>query len=165
MEFHEAFADFCKALDGDGAFLVVQDREGKPNPMTIGWGTLGIVWSQPILTVLVRPSRHTFGLIEGAKHFSVCVPIKGMERELEFCGTHSGRDCDKMKACGLKASAGLTKGVSVIEGCGLVYECEIVHKTRVQGEALDPAIAGKYYPEGDFHTIYFGKVQQAYRNK
>ncbi len=42
-----------------GLLLVAADADGKPNAMTIGWGTVGIIWGKPIFIVLVRPSRYT----------------------------------------------------------------------------------------------------------
>ena len=163
IDYAEGFGELCKALNGDGAFLLVQDRTGKANPMTIGWATLGVVWGMPALTVLVRPSRYTFGLIEEAKGFSVNVPKRPMSRELGFCGSRSGRDCDKAAESGLKIVKGLTPGISVLRGRGLVYECETVGRTHILREQLDPAVVSRYYGSGDFHTVYFGKVLQAYR--
>ncbi|MFH1725257.1 MAG: flavin reductase [Elusimicrobiota bacterium] len=163
IEYYEGFGDFCRALRGGGVFLVVEDPRGKPNPMTIGWGTLGAVWGEPVLTVLVRPSRHTFGLLEKARCFSVNVPIGKMPDELQFCGTRSGRDLDKIRECGMKVAPGSTKGVSILPGCDLFYECEIVHKTKVIKETLDPGIIDRYYQEGDYHTVYSGRILRAYR--
>ncbi len=164
IEYFERFDDFCRAFPMPGAFLVVQDSNGRPNPMTIGWALLGVVWSEPIMTVLVRPSRHTWGLMEKAKYFSVNVPAGKLEKELEYCGTHSGRDGDKIANCGLTAVPGSIKGVSILEDCDLFYECEIVHKTGVIRENLDPKITGTFYPKGDFHTVYSGRILHAYRN-
>jgi len=164
MEFTDCFVDFCSALRSGGAFLVVQDAKGRPNPMTIGWGTIGVIWGEAILTVLVRPSRFTFGLIEKAKHFSVCVPSGAtLKDERAFCGSRSGRDCDKIRELGLKVAAGIERDVSVLEDCGLFYECETVHKTRVLKETLEAGIIGSFYPRGDFHTIYNGRILHAYR--
>lgn len=163
MEHFEKFDDFCRALKGPGAFLVVQDSAGKPNPMTIGWSTMGIVWYEPIITVFVRPTRYTRGLMEKAKYFSVNVPVDAMKKELEYCGTHSGKDTDKIKKCGLRVSPGMIEGVSILEDCDLFYECETVHKNLVSGEALNPAIMNRYYPKKDFHTVYFGKILQSYK--
>ena len=53
-----------------GAFLTVKAGEAL-NTMTIGWATIGIVWSRPIFMVAVRLSRHTFSLIEEADDFTV----------------------------------------------------------------------------------------------
>ena len=164
MEFADSFADLCRQLGGGGAFLVVQGRDRRPNPMTIGWGGVGVVWGEPIFTVLVRPSRFTFSLMEQAKRFSICVPLGGrLKSQLAFCGSHSGRDCDKVKECGLQAGAGIAAGVSVLEDCDFFYECEIVHKTQVLQKTLEPAIVGRFYPAGDFHTLYHGRILHAYR--
>ena len=47
------------ALTSRGLLLGAYDPAGKANLMTIGWGTLGTIWSMPVWTVLVRPSRYT----------------------------------------------------------------------------------------------------------
>ncbi len=163
MNYSERFDRFCKALETNGAFLLVQNSKGIPNPMTIGWAMLGRVWHESILTVLVRPSRYTYELMKTAKYFSVNVPVGSMKKELEFCGTHSGRDCDKLSACGLKTTAGSIKEISLLENCDIFYECEIRHTTNVIKENLAAEIIQKYYPQGDFHAIYSGKILRAGR--
>ena len=85
-----------------GILLAAQDAEGKPNAMTIGWGTIGIIWSKPIFIVLVRPSRYTYDLIEGLNDFTVNVPPPELKDEVLFCGTVSGRDRDKFAEKKLK---------------------------------------------------------------
>jgi flavin reductase (DIM6/NTAB) family NADH-FMN oxidoreductase RutF len=162
MKYGEKFDKLCEALEGPGAFLVVEDKKGRVNVMTIGWAQLGVVWGEPVLTVLVRPSRHTHSLLEKAAHFSVCVPARGaMKKELAFCGTKSGREYDKARACSLTLKAG-KPGVKYIEGCALVYQCEILAKTNLAREKIGPGPLGKYYPGHDApHTLYFGKVLKA----
>ncbi|MBI5622409.1 MAG: flavin reductase family protein [Elusimicrobia bacterium] len=162
IEFSEGFKDLCKALPQPGAFLLV-DEGGKRNVMTIGWASMGIVWGEPVLEVLVRPSRHTFGLMETAKHFSLNVPLDKLQKKLAFCGSRSGRDTDKVEACGFHLLPGVTQGVSVIDGCDLYFECRTIHKTQVVKENLDPKLVRQYYPGDDFHTVYYGKVLEIYR--
>ncbi|OPX34868.1 MAG: flavin reductase, partial [Desulfobacteraceae bacterium 4484_190.1] len=58
----------------EGAFLTVRAGEAL-NTMTIGWATIGYVWRKPVFMVLVRDSRHTFGIIEKAADFTVSVPM------------------------------------------------------------------------------------------
>jgi flavin reductase (DIM6/NTAB) family NADH-FMN oxidoreductase RutF len=86
-----------------------------------------------------------------------------MAEALAFCGSKSGRDCDKVKELGLKAAAGLEAGVSVLEDCALFYECETVHKTGVLKENLEADILSGYYPQGDFHTLYNGRILRCYK--
>jgi len=162
MKYDENFGKLCGALEGSGAFLVVEDKKGRVNVMTIGWAQLGVIWGEPVMTVLVRPSRHTHSLLEKAAHFSVCVPRRGaLKKELAFCGTKSGREYDKARACALTLKAG-KPGIKYIEGCELVYQCEILARTDLAREKIGPGPLGKYYPANDPpHTLYFGKVLKA----
>lgn len=162
MKYFDNFGKLCEALEGSGAFLVVEDKKGRVNVMTIGWAQLGVIWGEPVMTVLVRPSRHTHSLLEKAAHFSVCVPRRGaLKKELAFCGTKSGREYDKARACALRLKDG-KPGIKYIEGCELVYQCEILAKTDLAREKIGAGPLGKYYPPDDPpHTLYFGKVLKA----
>ncbi|OGR45027.1 MAG: hypothetical protein A2X35_06435 [Elusimicrobia bacterium GWA2_61_42] len=163
MKYCDNFEKLCEALEGAGAFLVVEDRIGRVNAMTIGWAQAGVIWGQPIMTVLVRPSRHTHALLENATHFSVCVPRRGeLKKELAFCGSKSGRDYDKIRACALTLKEGVEKKLKYLAGCELVYQCELSGKTELKRETLAPADLAKYYPGHDApHTLYFGKILKA----
>ena len=155
------FQVLADALKSKGALLVC--GKDKPNPMTIGWATLGIIWGKPILTVLVRPSRHSFELINAHGEFSLCVPPPSMSRELAFCGTRSGRDFDKFAECKFTKTAGHKISVPHIAECPMHYECAVVHKNDVTAGTLDPAIVSQYYGNGDYHSIYYGEVLGVYR--
>jgi flavin reductase (DIM6/NTAB) family NADH-FMN oxidoreductase RutF len=163
MKYCDNFEKLCEALEGAGAFLVVEDKIGRLNAMTIGWAQVGVIWGQPIMSVLVRPARHTHALLEDASHFSVCVPRRGeLKKELAFCGTKSGRDYDKIRACGLKVLQGYGKKVKYLDGCELVYQCELYGKTKLERASLPAAVTGRYYPGHDEpHTLYFGKILKA----
>ena len=167
MRYDENFNELCEALEGPGAFLVVEDAKGRVNAMTIGWAQLGVVWYEPILTVLVRPSRYTHELLSAATHFSVCVPRRGeLKKELAFCGSKSGREYDKVRACGLKLLDGAVKGLKYLDGCGLVYQCELSGTAQLDRKALPKAVLDRFYPgEEAAHTLYFGKVIRSERFK
>ncbi len=147
-----------------GAFLTVKN-EDKLNTMTIGWGNVGVVWGLPIFTVLVRHSRYTHKLIENTDQFTVSVPFaKKMKRETDYCGTKSGRDVNKFKELDLDLIDGIKLDTPFIKGNDVHYECEIVYKQDMKPELLiNDEIKEKYYPEGDYHTIYYGKILGAYK--
>ena len=145
----------------EGAFLTVKSDKGL-NTMTIGWATLGVVWSKRIMMVAVRPSRHTFGIIEAAKDFTVTVPAGGMGRELAFCGSQSGRVMDKFKGCGLSTAEAQKVESPIIKAPGRHYECRIVYKTAIDQANLDGAVDAAAYPKKDYHTLYFGEIVACY---
>jgi len=146
------------ALADPGCLLVSQGKDGKPNVMTIGWGTIGIIWGRPIFVVLVRPSRYTWELLGENDEFTVNVPPPGLAEAAMLCGTKSGRDLDKFAEAGLTPIPVKHVGVPVIEQCAVHYECRTVHKNSVDPAAVDRAIIDECYPSGNFHTIYFGEI-------
>jgi len=148
-----------------GILLSAQDAEGKPNAMTIGWGTLGIIWGKPIFIVLVRPSRYTYDLIEDIDDFTVNVPPPELKDEVLFCGTVSGRDHDKFAEKNLTATPGKKVKSPIIEECVIHYECKVVHKNDVIPDELAKEIVSGAYPKGDFHRLYFGEILAAYADE
>ncbi len=151
-----------RLLKGDGLFLVSAGKDGRANTMTIGWGLIGTIWRKPFFLVAVRPSRFTHCLIEESGEFTVCLPAKGMEHALEFCGTKSGRDVDKFRELNLTAVKGFEVAVSYIAECPVHYECKVAYKTDLKPEMLDEELRRDCYPAGDYHTLYFGLILGVY---
>ena len=143
-----------------GAFLTVKAGDHL-NTMTIGWATVGIIWSKPIVMVAVRNSRYTFGIIEKAADFTISFPQNGMDKELSFCGSKSGRTVDKFKECGMKAIPAQKTYSPIIQMPGIHFECKIVYKAAMDAAFLDERYK-KLYPQSDFHTLYFGELLACY---
>lgn len=143
-----------------GAFLTVK-AGGDLNTMTIGWATIGFIWQKPMFMVAVRDSRHTFGIMERASDFTVSVPSGDMKDQIMFCGTKSGRDMDKFKECGLEIMDSLQVGSPIINIPGLHFECRIVFKTAMDPKFLTEDYK-KLYRDNDYHTLYFGEIQDCY---
>ncbi len=74
------FDKVIEKLQGDGLLLVTAGKDGKPNVMTIGWGTIGEIWHRPIFIVMVRHSRYTFTRLEEVNEFTVNVPSKELAK-------------------------------------------------------------------------------------
>ncbi len=147
-----------------GAFLTVKVAEAQ-NTMTIGWATIGFIWQKPIMMVAVRPTRHTFGIIEKAQDFTVTVPSGDMGKAIAFCGTKSGRDVDKFKMCNLETADGLKVLSPIIKVPGIHYECKIVLKSAMNEAFLDKEYDKALYPQKDYHTLYFGEILACYETE
>ncbi len=143
-----------------GAFLTAK-AENRLNTMTIGWATIGVVWSKPIFMVAVRNSRFTFGIMERAADFTVSIPKSGLKDELAFCGTQSGRTHDKYKECGLEPASAQKTLSPIIRIPGIHFECRIVFKAPMDPKYLAPEYQ-KLYPQKDYHTLYFGEIVECY---
>lgn len=145
----------------EGAFLVVQAKNRR-NVMTIGWALLGVVWRRPTLMVAVRTSRFTHGIIEEADSFTVSIPTGDRKREINFCGSQSGKKVDKFKEGGLSTMKAKKVSTPVLEIPGYHFECRIVYKTPMDPKFLFPDFE-KLYPSKDYHTLYFGEIVASYQ--
>ena len=150
------------ALTREGLLLCSVDSGGKPNVMTIGWLTGGSVWSKPILTVLVRPSRFTYSRLEQVDEFTVNVLPPAFAEAIQHCGSASGRDGNKFSHTGLTTVAAQKVRVPIIEQAVVHYECRVVHTNEVIPANLAADIKASAYVSGDFHRVYFGEVLAAY---
>ncbi len=84
-----------------------------------------------------------------------------MQDAVMFCGTKSGRDYDKFKECSLELSDSKKVTSPIINTPGLHFECKIVFKAAMDPVYLD-AECEKLYPDRDYHTLYFGEIQDCY---
>jgi len=146
---------------GDGGLFLGTGTQG--NPMTIGWATIGLVWGRPVMTVLVRPSRYSFSLLEALPEFTVNVPAADHGKALAICGSKSGRDMDKIATCGFSLGSSESISVPYIRECPVHYECRVILKSNVVNADLDPDIIPEYYASGDFHRVYYGEILGLYR--
>ena len=73
---------------------------------------MGRLWNLPYFIAYVRESRHTRSLIEASGAFTVSAPLQRLDPQiLKVCGSQSGRDVDKVQACGLTLAAPIENGV------------------------------------------------------
>ena len=149
-------------LSDTGLLLASTKRSGESNVMTIGWGTVGIVWSKPIFIVLVRPSRYTYGSIEDSGLFTVNVPTQDMSEWVSICGTKSGRDVEKFGSYGMSISQGEAVEAVTIDACPMVYECKVVHHNDLIPANLSAEVEARSYRGSDYHRVYFGEILGAY---
>lgn len=88
-------------LIGKDWFLMSAEKEGRVNPMTVAWATMGILWQKPVVMCAVRPERFTREFLDASNVFSLTVFDKSWKKMLGYCGTISGRDEDKVAKSGL----------------------------------------------------------------
>lgn len=144
-----------------GAFLTVKAGD-QLNVMTIGWVSFGFMWQKPIMMVMVRSSRHTFGIMEKAADFTVTLPLSDMRNELEYCGSSSGRNVDKFEESNLEIDKGQKVVSPIIKAHAYHFECKIVYKSAMNPAFLAKELDTSLYPQKDYHTLYFGEIVACY---
>ncbi|MEA3500301.1 MAG: flavin reductase family protein [Candidatus Marinimicrobia bacterium] len=159
----ENFSELNLTLENlyKNGLLLMSGKNG--NPMAIGWGTVGVIWHKSIFTILVRPSRYSFKLIEELPEFTVNVPTPELKKKVAYCGVKSGRDFDKIKECNFHIQKSNHISVPYIKECPIHYECKIVNKNDIINSELNDKIINRYYKTGDYHSVYFGEILGVYK--
>ena len=114
-------------------FLVTAGDESGWNTMTASWGFAGVMWGKNTFTTVIRPQRYTKEFIDKAEYFTISFFKEEYKKALSFCGSHSGRDCDKAKET------------------GLTPECFV-----------DTENDEKWYSDKDYHYQYIGEIVKAF---
>lgn len=145
-------------LIGRDWMLVTAGTTNAFNTMTASWGGLGHLWNRDVCFCFVRPQRHTYGFMEGAPHFTLSFYAEPQRAALEYCGSHSGRDVDKMAATGLTPLADAT-GAIYFAQARLVLVCRKLYGGDILRDAFTaPALPAEIYSKGDFHRMYVGEI-------
>lgn len=165
VRYTDYFTQTIQRMREDGLLLVTLGADGKPNVMTIGWGTMGSIWSRSVFIVLVRPSRHTYSRLEEVRDFTVNVPPPELSAAVSHCGTVSGRDHDKFQEMHLTPMPSREVRPPVIKECLVHYECRTLHRNDLEPDALVQAVREEFYSTGDFHRVYFGEIVSAYADE
>lgn len=152
---------------GQGLLLAVGDKESN-NAMTIGWGSLGNVWSKlglNTVTVYVAEARYTYQFMEKYDYFTVMAFDKEDARILGYMGTHSGRDGDKAAHLGLHTLY-TENGTPYYEEAQLVLECKTIYRAPFLTEGMSQEVK-EFYANFDagVHHMYIGNVVGAWIKK
>lgn len=144
-------------LIGSDWMLITAKKDDKVNTMTASWGGVGILWNKSVATIYVRPQRYTKEFIDNEEYFSLCVLPEDLRNVLNYCGSHSGRDFDKIKECNLTVKE--TEGVPYFEESRLVLVCKKLYaQDMAEDSFIQKDLVEKNYSQKDFHTMYIAEI-------
>lgn len=135
------------------------------NTMTASWGGVGFLWGKPVAFVFIRPERYTHDFVEQNDSLTLTFFDEADKDILNFCGTKSGRDYDKVKETGLRPVA--TPGGNVsFEQARLTIEGRKLYKTRLTADGfIDKAALERWYhdkPGGGLHDVYVVEIENVF---
>lgn len=132
------------------------------NTMTVGWGTLGVLWRNEIAIAYVKPTRYTFEYMNSTSCFVFAWFDDSLNSKeiLKFCGTKSGRDYDKDKECNLTPFE-IDGGIGYKEAKMLMV-CEIIYEDQFKEEEMVDHNIMSIYPDKLLHHRYIGRIKGIY---
>lgn len=146
---------------GKDWFLLTSGDENGFNTMTVGWASMGVMWNKNVITAMVRPNRYTFEFMEKNDLFTVSFFGEENKNILGFCGSHSGRDCDKTAETGLTPV--FTDGTVAFKEAKLTFVCRKIYAQDLDINlvALDVKPANGSDP---IHKQFMGEIIKVYEN-
>lgn len=143
---------------GKDWMLVTAEKDGHINAMTASWGGMGVMWGKDVAFVVIRPQRYTKEFVDQSDVFSLAFLGDAYRQTLNYFGTVSGRDEDKLHKSGLKiARMGQTPFIDEAE---TVLLCRKLYAQELRPECfLDRKLVDKWYPGEDFHTLYVSEIE------
>ncbi len=148
----------------DKQWALITTRAGdQTNTMTASWGGLGIMWHKPVVYIVLRPQRYTRELLDKSELFSVGFLPEQYRKQLNRCGTVSGRNEDKIAACGFEIIT--LDGAPVIAQSQLALTCrKLFRQSYDPSSFIDKTVETANYPQKDYHFLYIAEILGAYEN-
>lgn len=137
--------------------LLAAGNGERTNMMTASWGGLGVLWNKPVAMVFVRPQRYTKELMDGSDGFSCCFFAPEYKEQLGLCGSQSGRDVNKVEACGFDV---LTReDIPYFAQAKAAVLCRKLYRQPLeQGCFFSQDIPREHYAQNDYHELYIGEI-------
>jgi flavin reductase (DIM6/NTAB) family NADH-FMN oxidoreductase RutF len=99
----------------------------RPNIITLAWAGM-LCSSPPMLSVAIRPTRHSHRLVNAAREFVVNIPSADQLEQVDLAGAWSGAEHDKFQELGLTATPASRVAAPLIEECPINIECVVRHQ-------------------------------------
>lgn len=152
-----AFNENIFRIVGKDSALLTAGTLSSFNSMTISWATMGVLWGKNVLICFVRPSRYTYGFMENHDVFSVSFFVDSFKKELDYMGTHSGRNTDKVKACNF-TPVSHQDGCVYYEEARLTFILKKIYYQDLDSTHIPEEILTRNYATGNFHRVYVGEI-------
>ena len=152
--------NFIKNIGDEWMLIAAGDKE-KYNMMTASWGFAGVMWGAPTAIAAVRPQRYTMEFMKSKEYFTLS--FYGDDKGIHaVCGKESGRDVNKTEKTGLTPQFDSDTDAPYFEEARLVLVCKKIYTQDLEKSAfLDTDIITKWYPNDDYHIMFYGKIEKA----
>jgi len=153
--------NFVKII-GDEWLLITCGTSDKFNTMTASWGALGVLWNKPVAICFIRPTRFTYSFANSNNMFTLSFFTEKERQILQYCGSKSGKDVNKIDETGL-IPLRTEAGAISFKQSRMCHECQKIYYDDLKPQNfLLPEIDGRNYPLKDYHRMFIGEIVNVY---
>lgn len=150
---------------GKDWMLITAGNQDKANTMTASWGGLGVMYGKNVAFVVIRPQRYTKEFVDREETFSLSFLDKSYRSIMNYLGTVSGHNEDKIAKSGLTLA--FSDNTPYFGEANMVLICrKLFRQSMDENSLLKEGLDKTWYPNKDYHTLYIGeilKIMQACR--
>lgn len=115
-----------------------RDKDGRDNALSIGF-IANVSFNPRIIMIAILHTRYSHHIIKESGEFVVNIATEELKSEVEYLGSTSGRDIDKLE--NISTTDATLINAPLIDMCPVNFECRVV-------ECLKPGT----------HDVFFGEV-------
>lgn len=149
-------AENAVQLIGNEWMLITAGNKEHYNTMTASWGGMGMLWNKPVIFIFIRPQRYTYEFVEREDTFTCSFFEEKDRSKLSFCGTFSGRDCNKVEEVKFTPLF-LADSIGFCEA-RIIIECRKLYYQDINPDNFILPNIQKHYPDKDYHRMYIGEI-------
>lgn len=128
------------------------------NTMTASWGGAGILWGKPVAFSFIRPQRYTYEFMQKFDRYTLSFYDEKYRDALNFCGSHSGRNEDKVKMTGLTPAA--CGDAVYFKEAKLTFVCRKLYAQDMKLDNFVDKEIAKTYKGNDLHRTFIGEIEK-----
>ncbi len=106
------------------------DSDGKPNIMTVAASSI-CSSNPPTVGVAIGTMQYTLELIQQTGDFGVNLPRRDQVKQVDLCGSVSGRDANKFELAGFTVQEPTVIRSPLIAECPVSMECKVVETVHL----------------------------------
>ena len=138
-------------------WTLITSGNNKINMMTATWGGLGVLWEQPVAFSFINPTRYSINTMDEGDTYTISFYTETYKDALNYCGTHSGRNEDKVKGSGLTLIK-TPSGSAAFSEAWMIIECKkILAQPISEDGVIDKNISEKWHKDS-YHKMYIGQI-------
>lgn len=137
--------------------LITAGNKDKFNMMTASWGGIGVLYNKPVAICFINPARYTYQIMENGDTYTLTFYPETYRKALEYCGTKSGRDEDKVKGSGL-TPVEVETGAMAFGEASIIIECKKLVSQSISLDAIDNPQEKARRATQAMHKMYIGEI-------
>ncbi len=137
--------------------LITAGNNSQFNMMTASWGGLGFLYEKPVTYCFINPTRYTYQLMEKNDTYTLSFYTEAYRNALQYCGSNSGKDTDKVKGAGLTPIT-TPLGSKAFSEAWLIIECRKLVSQSLTPEAINNNELQQKWMGKQLHKMYIGEI-------